>query len=69
MRWTNEDGSVHERQCASGAMWVIPEAAYCTHHMPFEWLSVSRSRTQRWKSEAAWLWNVIIEEEPLPDGI
>jgi hypothetical protein len=62
------DGEIHNWECSAKAMWLVPEAGFCAHHMPIEWLAIVRERAQQWAELGAFVWDAICTENPLPDG-
>ena len=53
-------------QCKNGAAWWVPEAAYCTSHMPVEWLVAVMERVRLWNDLADDLWQEVLASTPLP---
>jgi hypothetical protein len=54
-------------RCSNYASWLIPEVAYCSHHLPAELIPVAGDRLMLWADKAAELWRDVCDELPLPD--
>jgi hypothetical protein len=50
--------------CTRNALWLLPEADYCAHHVPYGLLGVVLARRELWLGLAADVWRDILAAEP-----
>jgi hypothetical protein len=53
--------------CQRGSLWLLPEADYCAHHVPYKLLGIVLARRQLWIELAGDLWREVMAAEPVPE--